>query len=119
MFLKIVEYKAGIVPVCYRRVMCYKRGGIKFELRGNPCWLLVLVYNVGGAGQVASVKIRGLNTDWIEMRRNWGQNWQTFERLVGRSLSFQVTTINGRMVQSDNIAPPNWQFNQAYEGNNF
>lgn len=120
MFLKIAEYKAGIVPVSYRRVMCYKQGGIKFELKGNPYWLLVLVYNVGGVGQVTDVKIKGSNPDWIQMVRNWGQNWQTFARLDGQSLSFQVTASDGRMVQSDNVAPPNWQVNQAFEaGKNF
>ncbi|KAJ7956453.1 Expansin [Quillaja saponaria] len=119
MFLKIGEYKAGIVPVVYRRIMCSKQGGIKFELKGNPYWLLVLVYNVGGVGQVVDVKIKGSKTNWIQMTRNWGQNWQTFVRLQGQILSFQVTTSDGRMVQSDNIVPENWQFNQAFEGRNF
>ncbi|KAG2679414.1 hypothetical protein I3760_11G049600 [Carya illinoinensis] len=118
MFLKIAEYKAGIVPVWYRQVMCYKQGGIKFKIKGNPDWLLVLVYNVGGVGQVADVKIKGSNsgTGWIQMTRNWGQNWQTFERLEGQSLSFQVTASDGKVLQSENVAPPNWQFNTAYEG---
>jgi len=107
MFLKIAEYNGGIVPVWYRRVMCFRPSGIKFELKGNPYWLLVLVYNVGGVGQVASVKIKGSRTDWIQMMRNCDQNWQTFERLGGQRLSFQVTTTDGRMVQPDNIAPPN------------
>lgn len=119
MFLKIAEYKAGIVPVAYRRVNCYKKGGINFELKGNPWWLLVLVYNVGGVGQVIDVKIKGSNTDWVQMTRNWGQNWQTGEQLEGQSLSFQVTTSDGRMVQSDDVAPANWQFNSTYVGKNF
>jgi hypothetical protein len=70
--------------------MCFRPSEIKFK--GNPFWLLVLVYNVGGVGQVASVKIKGSHTDWIQMTRNWGQNWHTFERLGGQRLSFQVTT---------------------------
>jgi hypothetical protein len=74
MFLKIAEYNGGIVPVWYRRVMCFRPSGIKFELKGNPYWLLVLVYNVGGVGQVASVKIKGSRTDWIQMMRNCDQN---------------------------------------------
>ena len=63
--------------------MCRKQGGIKFELKGNPYWLLVLVYNVGGVGEVTNVKTKGSNTDWIQMSRNWGQNWQTGVRLDG------------------------------------
>ncbi|KAK6920959.1 Expansin, cellulose-binding-like domain, partial [Dillenia turbinata] len=101
MFLKITEYKAGIVPVMYRRVQCYKQGGLKFEIRGNPYWTLVLVYNVGGTVQVIDLKIKGSNTDWIQMSRNWGQNWQTGVVLVGQSLSFQVTTSDSKMVQND------------------
>ncbi|GMY15537.1 expansin-a23 [Fagus crenata] len=119
MFLEIAEYRGGIVPVRYRRVKCRKQGGIKFELKGNPYWLLVLVYNVGGVGQVTNVKIKGSNTDWIQMSRNWGQNWQTGVRLDGQSLSFQVTTSDGRMLQSDNVAQSNWGFYQVYEGKNF
>lgn len=30
-----------------------------FEMHGNPYWILVLVYNVGGAGEVIDVKIKG------------------------------------------------------------
>lgn len=121
MFIRIAEYRAGIVPVGYRRVMCHRKGGMKFELKGNPYWLLVLVYNVGGAGQVIDVKIKGSNNGdkWIQMTRNWGQNWQTWERLQGQRLSFRVTASNGKVVQSDDVAPKNWEFNKVYEGNNF
>ncbi|PON40770.1 Expansin, partial [Parasponia andersonii] len=116
MFLKIAQYKAGIVPVQYRRVRCVKNGGVKFEIKGNPNWLLVLLYNVGGAGDVSSVRIKGSNTGWVQMSRIWGQNWQTGVNLVGQSLSFQVTTSDKRVLQFDDVAPGNWQFGQAFEG---
>ncbi|XP_050363131.1 LOW QUALITY PROTEIN: expansin-A25-like [Argentina anserina] len=117
MFTKIAQYKAGIVPVKYRRVSCYKTGGVKFELKGNPYWITALVYNVGGAGDVTSVRIKGSNSGWLQMSRNWGQVWQTGANLVGQSLSFQVTTSEGKTIEFDSIAPGNWQFGQSYEGN--
>ncbi|XP_021718409.1 expansin-A25-like [Chenopodium quinoa] len=115
MFRKIAVYEAGIVPVAYRRVNCNKQGGLKFEFKGNPNWILVLVYNVGGVGDVEDVKVKGSDTtSWLQMRRNWGQNWETNATLVGQSLSFQVTTSDGKMVQADDVAPASWKFNQTY-----
>ncbi|KAL6128040.1 hypothetical protein ACLB2K_071398 [Fragaria x ananassa] len=120
MFLKIAKApQAGIVPIRFRKIWCSKRGGIKFELQGNPNFLLVLVYNVGGVGDVVNVKIKGSNTDWWQMSRNWGQKWNVGGGLVGQSLSFQVTTSDGRTVWSENVAPANWGFGQTYEGRNF
>ncbi|KAK9748119.1 hypothetical protein RND81_02G037300 [Saponaria officinalis] len=115
MFLKIAEYRGGVVPVYYRKVMCPKVGGIKFELKGNPYWLLVLVYNVGGVGNVVAVDIKGSKSDWTQMTRNWGQNWQTWVRLQGQSLSFRVSTSDGKTKQFMDVAPENWQLNQTYE----
>ena len=92
---------------------------MRFELKGNEGWLLVLVYNVGGDGQVVEVKIKGTRTDWVAMTRNWGQNWQTRISLRGQALSFRVTTSDGKTVQSDDVAPPDWQLGKTYEGRNF
>lgn len=119
MFREIAVYRSGIVPVVYQRVPCQKTGGVKFEMKGHKWWILVLVYNVGGAGDVADVKIKAPCTSWIQMSRNWGQNWQTAADLLGQSLSFQVTTSDGQMVQSDNVAPADWEFGGVYEGKQF
>ncbi|XP_030452096.1 expansin-A25-like [Syzygium oleosum] len=116
MFTKLAAYKAGIIPVRYRRVLCAKKGGVKFEIKGNRYWTLVQIYNVGGAGDVIAVKIKGSGKRWLAMSRNWGQNWQTGTVLTGQSLSFQVTTSDGKMVQFDNVTPTSWNFGQVYDG---
>ncbi|KAJ8750171.1 hypothetical protein K2173_014086 [Erythroxylum novogranatense] len=117
MFQKIAYSVAGIIPVRYRRASCTKRGGVKFEVGGNPSFLTVLVYNVGGAGAVIGVNIKGYKTDWIKMQRNWGQIWQTGANLVGRSLSFQVALSDGNWLQFNRVTDANWQFGRTYDGN--
>ncbi|KAI3735608.1 hypothetical protein L6452_15115 [Arctium lappa] len=118
-FLLLAEYKAGITPVKYRRVPCVRQGGIKFTISGNPHFLLVLVWNVGGAGDVTGLEVKGDEGEWNKMSRNWGQKWNIGSVLTGQSLSFKVHVSDGCVVECPNVAPKDWQFQKTYEGKNF
>lgn len=118
MFQKIADEKARMIPVIYRRVPCAKTGGVKFQLvEGDSSLMRVLLYNVAGAGDVFNVKIKGhKNSGWLRMSRIRGQTWQIKTKLQGQSLSFQVTTSDGKMVEFDNVVPKNWQFGETFDG---
>ncbi|KQJ99400.1 expansin-A32 [Brachypodium distachyon] len=114
-FLQIAEEKAGIVPISYRRVSCLKQGGIRYTITGNKYFNMVTVTNVGGAGDVVAVTVKGDDrVKWTPLTRNWGQVWQTGEILVGESLTFRVMTSDHRKATSWHVLPRDWQFGVTY-----
>lgn len=120
-FKHIAEYKVGIVPVTYRRVPCKKPGGIKFTITGHKHFTLVSLWNVGGAGDITHVDVKGDNKlNWTPLFRNWGAKWQTRCSLEDESLTFKVTTSDGRSIISPSVTPNKyWTYGQTFEGLNF
>ncbi|EEF42862.1 expansin-A4 [Ricinus communis] len=119
-FNQLADYVAGVIPVKYRRVPCQKHGGIRFTILGNPWFYQVIVWNVGGAGDVTSVEVKGnKKVKWTQMQRDWGATWKTNAILQGESLTFRVRASDGRSSTSWHVAPKNWQFGQTFEGKNF
>ncbi|KAG2550883.1 putative expansin-A30 [Panicum virgatum] len=115
-FMRMAQWRAGIVPVAYRRVPCVRRGGLRFALQGNPYWLLAYVMNVAGAGDVAEVAVRSGRGAWVRMSQNWGASFQAFAQLGGRALSFRVTSYTTRQtVVAADVAAANWCLGLTYQ----
>uniref|UniRef100_A0A0D9Y025 Expansin n=1 Tax=Leersia perrieri TaxID=77586 RepID=A0A0D9Y025_9ORYZ len=115
-FLQIDEEKAGIVPISYRKVACVKKGGIRYTITGNPSYNMVMVTNVGGAGDVVALMVKGnKRVKWTPMKRSWGQLWITEKNLTGESLTFRVMTGDHRKATSWHVLPRDWQFGNTYQ----
>ncbi|GJY92456.1 expansin-A7-like protein [Tanacetum coccineum] len=109
-FMKIAQWKAGIVLVMYQRacvmaprvVPCngIRKGGIRFSFQGNGYWILVYVMNVVGAGNIHDMAVKGTKTRWISMSHNWGASYQAFATLKGQALSFRLTSYTTKQGTS-------------------
>lgn len=87
---------------------------MRFTINGRDYFELVLVTNVGGSGVITAMWIKGSNTGWQVMSRNWGMNWQSNSYLNGQSLSFRVQTDDGQTKTAYNVAPSGWKFGETY-----
>uniref|UniRef100_A0ACD5WDX4 Uncharacterized protein n=1 Tax=Avena sativa TaxID=4498 RepID=A0ACD5WDX4_AVESA len=113
-WLNIGIYEAGIIPVVYQQVKCWRDGGLRFTITGFNFFQLVLVTNMAGSGSIKSISVKGTTTGWIPMSRNWGANWQSLAGLVGQCLSFAITSSGGQYIVFQDVIPAWWQFGQTY-----
>ncbi|PNT61709.1 expansin-A10 [Brachypodium distachyon] len=118
-FEKIALWKAGVMPIQYRRVKCLRDGGVRFSVSGRSFFFTVLISNVGGAGDVSSVKIKGTDSGWLSMGRNWGQIWHINLDLRGQPVSFELTSSDGTALTDFTAVPKNWEFGKTYTGKQF
>jgi hypothetical protein len=108
-------YSAGIIPVLYQRVKCWKNGGVRFTIAGFNGFYMVLITNVAGSGSIQSMAVKGNSTDWIPMYRNWGANWHCLSGgLVGQGLSFALISTGGQNLVFKDVVPAWWQFGQTF-----
>ncbi|KAL9678687.1 hypothetical protein QQ045_016536 [Rhodiola kirilowii] len=119
-FSVISKDVSAVVPVVFRPVACVRKGGIRFRVIRHMNFVSVLVYNVGGAGDVSKVRIKGSETNWFDMKNSGNEIWNLEHvSLAGQSLSFQVFNSESKMVESDNVAPRDWKPDGTYIGGQF
>lgn len=98
---------------------CKRRGGVRFTLKGQSNFDMVGISNVGGSGDVKNVWIRGSKSrTWVAMHRNWGANWESAIDVRSQTLSFRITSGDGKTLEFFNVVPSSWQFGQTFAAQN-
>ncbi|KAK3037938.1 hypothetical protein RJ639_031829 [Escallonia herrerae] len=132
-FLRIARQgNEGIIPVVYRRYTTNiiktlqqyvsqrcRQGGVRFTLKGQSNFNMVMFSNVGGSGDIKNAWIRGSKArTWLPMHRNWGANWQSNADLRNQILSFRLNLVDGKTVTFFNVVPSSWKFGQTFASQN-
>jgi len=101
------------------RVSCHRQGGVRFTLRGQGNFNMVMISNVGGSGDIKAAWVRtSRGKIWVSMVRNWGANWQSNIDLRSQRLSFKLTLVDGKSLDFYNVVPSTWSFGQTFSSHN-
>ncbi|XP_021726118.1 expansin-A12-like [Chenopodium quinoa] len=119
-FLRIARPgNEGIIPIVFRRVSCHRRGGVRFTMRGQGNFNMVMISNVGGSGDVKASWVRSSKAKkWVPMSRNWGAHWQSSKDLRNQLLSFKLTLVDGKSMTFYNVVPSFWNYGQTFSAKN-
>eukprot|EP00249_Psilotum_nudum_P008221 c21129_g1_i2 orf=595-1077(+) len=116
-FEQIGKYCGGIVLVAFRRIPCTKFGGIQFTSQSMAIPTSIL-------SSLPMLVMQGMFTQYgLKGPEEVGSRCQEIGdrtgNMNGLSMSFIVTTSDGKTVISNNVAPGHLQFGQTFTGKQF
>lgn len=71
---------------------------------------------MGGAGDITKVEVK-VGMQWTTLKHNYGDRWDTNASLVGKKLTFRITTSDGKTIITEQAAPQDWHFGQTFQDN--
>lgn len=118
-FSKVANPNAGVVPAFLRRVPCQRSGGIIFSVYGNPWFLMVLVSNVAGSGDIGQMAFRIPGQDWISLTHNYGAIWTASGGgYYGNAITVRIKSkFTREKLVINNAIPGSWNFGGDYKSN--
>ena len=78
--MQLAPMAVGRISMQYRRTECTPPEKLKVQINGDSGaggWLRLNVQKTAGSGGIASVQIKGSNTNWFSLTNKWGDAWET------------------------------------------
>ncbi|GJP85988.1 hypothetical protein CLOP_g16064 [Closterium sp. NIES-67] len=116
-FNMIAEQVAGHVPLVYTRVPCLFNRNIRLTPTGSDYWINLLVRNVAGPGDLASIDVAEAGSAmWKPMTHDWGAVW-VYRTYLKSPLRFRLTSLmDGQVVETPAAClPAGWVAGKDYD----
>ncbi|CAI5489114.1 unnamed protein product [Closterium sp. Naga37s-1] len=116
-FNLIAEQVAGHIPLVYTRVPCAFNRNIRLTPTGSDFWINLLVRNVAGPGDLASVHVAEAGSaTWKPMEHDWGAVW-VHRTCLKSPLRFRLTSLmDGQVVETPGpCLPAGWVAGKDYD----